>query len=231
MRIIRGFSSPITLRHAVATMGSYDGVHCGHRILLDEVVARARLIGGESVVLTFEPHPRITLHNDEGLRLLSTLDEKLLLLEKLGIDCVVVIPFDKAFSHLSREEFLTEYIVGRLGIEELVVGYNHRFGYGKEGDSNYLSSSGRLRVREMAQQRVNGEKVSSSVIRKTIEGGDMQTAARLLGHPYIIIGSVDVEGCVTTDHYKLLPPEGRYPATANGKSIVARVDKEGRLHC
>ncbi len=231
MRVIRGFDSPAALRHAVATIGSYDGVHCGHRILLDEVVARARAAGGESVVLTFEPHPRITLGTDCGLKLLSTLDEKLQLLEAAGVEYVVVIPFDEAFSRLSREEFLGDYIIGRLGIEQLVVGYNHRFGRDKEGDFGYLKSSGRLKVVEVAQKKVDDEKVSSTVIRKAIESGDMATATRLLGHPYIITGKTGSNGRMEVDRYKLLPPAGVYAATIDGDAGMVRVEEDGTLCC
>ena len=134
MKVIWGFDNPPLIRNGVATVGSYDGVHRGHGILLDEVVRRARECDGESIVLTFEPHPRITLGNDEGLRLLSTFEEKCRLLEQRGVDIVVVIPFDEAFSRLSREEFIDGYLVGRLGIKQLIVGYNHHFGHNKEGN-------------------------------------------------------------------------------------------------
>ena len=116
MKVIRGFDNPPLIRNAVATVGSYDGVHRGHRILIDEVIRRAQESQGESVVLTFEPHPRITLGNDEGLRLLSSFEEKCRLLEQVGVDYIVIIPFDEAFSRLSREEFIDDYLVGKLGI-------------------------------------------------------------------------------------------------------------------
>jgi riboflavin kinase/FMN adenylyltransferase len=204
------------IRNGVATVGSYDGVHRGHRILLDEVVRRAKASDGESVVLTFEPHPRITLGNDEGLRLLSTFEEKCRLLEQVGVDYVVVIPFDEAFSRLSREEFIDDYLVGKLGIRELVVGYNHHFGHNKEGNHSFLLQHGALQVVEVAQYTDNGNKVSSTTIRKAVGEGDMALARQLLGHTYIIIGIADDEGVVTTDRYKLLPSDGHYACTING---------------
>ncbi len=230
MRVIYGFDAPVTLRHAVATIGSYDGVHCGHRILLEEVMSRARSAGGESVVLTFEPHPRITLHNDDGLRLLSTLDEKVSLLESVGMECVVVIPFDEAFSRLSHEQFLNDYIIGKLGIEQLVVGYNHRFGRDKGGDFAYLDSNGGLSVVEISRQSVDGDKVSSTVIRSAIERGDMKAATRLLGHPYMIKGKTDARGVMSVDKYKLLPPAGEYRAEIDGKECVVSI-AESDLIC
>lgn len=217
MKIVYGFDSLPRMHRPVATLGSFDGVHCGHRILLDEVSRLAAESGGDSVVLTFEPHPRITLHNDEGLKLLTTFEEKIRILERCGTDYVVIIPFDEAFSRLSREEFVEDYLTGRLGIEKLVVGYNHHFGRNKEGDYSFLSDSA-LTVAEVKQQLVGTDKVSSTVIRRTIESGDMQRAVRLLGHPYIIIGMTDDEGAITTDPYKLLPPGGEYDARINGRN-------------
>ena len=216
MTVVWGFDNPPQIRNGVATVGSYDGVHSGHRILLDEVVRRAKACDGESVVLTFEPHPRITLGNDEGLRLLSTFEEKCRLLECVGVDYVVVIPFDEAFSHLSREEFIDDYLVGKLGIKQLVVGYNHHFGHNKEGNHSFLLQHGALQVVEIAQYTDNGNKVSSTTIRQAIGDGDMAFARQMLGHTYIIIGIADGEGRVTTDKYKLLPRDGRYACTING---------------
>ena len=223
MRVVWGFDNPPALRNGVATVGSYDGVHRGHRILLDEVVRRAKACGGESVVLTFEPHPRITLGNDEGLRLLSTFEEKCELLEQVGVDYVVVIPFDKAFSQLTHEEFIDNYIVGSLHIKQLVIGYNHHFGHNKEGDHSFLVQHGALEVVEVAQYRAEGNKVSSTVVRKAIEDGDMTLARQLLGHPYIIIGIADEQGRVATDHYKLLPCDGVYRALINGEECECEV--------
>ena len=223
MKVVRGFDNPPTLVNGVATVGSYDGVHCGHRILLDEVVRRAKACGGESVVLTFEPHPRITLGNDEGLKLLSTLEEKCKLLEQVGVDYVVVIPFDEAFSRLSREEFIDDYLVGKLGIKQLIVGYNHHFGHNKAGDHTFLVEHGALEVVEVAQYTDNGNKVSSTTIRHALADGDLALARQLLGHPYIIIGIADAEGKVATDRYKLLPTDGRYDCTINGKAAACEI--------
>lgn len=223
MRVVWGFDNPPALHYGVATVGSYDGVHCGHRILLDEVVRRARECGGESVVLTFEPHPRITLGNDEGLRLLSSFEEKCRLLEQTGIDFVVVIPFDEAFSRLSREEFTDDYLVGKLHIKQLVVGYNHHFGHNKEGNYSFLVENGKLQVVEVAQYTDNGNKVSSTTIRKALAEGDLSAVRQRLGHPYIIIGMADAEGRVATDKYKLLPADGCYTCTINGKASTCEV--------
>ncbi len=226
MRVVWGFDNPPLLRNAVATVGSYDGVHRGHRILLDEVIRRAKESGGESVVLTFEPHPRITLGKAEGLQLLSSFEEKCSLLERAGIDCVVVIPFDEPFSRLSREEFIDNYIVGSLHIKQLVIGYNHHFGRNKEGDHSFLLQHGELAVVEVAQYTDNGNKVSSTEIRKRFAEGDIAQARQLLGHPYIIIGMADEQGRVEVGEYKLLPAQGEYDCLVN--SVKSRCRVEGR---
>lgn len=223
MKVVWGFSNPPQLSNAVATVGSYDGVHCGHRILLDEVVRRAKERGGESVVLTFEPHPRITLGNDEGLRLLSSFEEKCQLLEQVGVDYVVVIPFDEAFSRLSHEEFIDNYIVAALHIKQLVIGYNHHFGRDKGGDYSYLVESGKLEVVEIAQYTDDGNKVSSTTIRQALAEGDMELVRKMLGHPYIIIGVADEQGRIATDCYKLLPCNGIYRARIEGKECECEV--------
>lgn len=183
MRVFHGFDAlPHFVRPAV-TVGSYDGVHLGHRALIERLVAEARANGGESIVLTFEPHPRITLGRAGGLLLLTTLDEKIALLEQLGVDNVIVIPFDRAFSALSGEEFVDDYLIGRIGAKTLVAGYNHRFGHDRI-DCDALAAAGRLRVVKVGQCNVGGEHVSSTVIRRLVEKGRIAEAERLLGHPW-----------------------------------------------
>ena len=231
MKTLFGFDSLPALPHPVVTVGSYDGVHCGHRILLDETRRRAAEAGGCSVVVTFEPHPRITLHDDEGLKLLTTLKEKRYLLERSGIDVMLVAHFDEAFSRLSREEFVNGCIIGKIGAEQLVVGYNHRFGHNNEGDYAYLAASTPLTVVEIKQHLVEEDKVSSTVIRSAIGEGRMELANRLLGHPYIIMGDSGRNGSFTVDRYKLLPPPGVYGGKANGKNAMVRIKDGGTVEC
>ena len=228
MRIIYGFDNIPHIDHPVITVGSYDGVHQGHQVLINQTISRAKKRGGQSVVLTFEPHPRITLGKDEGLKLLTSLEEKALLLERCGVDFLLVIPFDTAFSRLTNEQFVNDYLIGKLHAEEIIIGYNHHFGHNKSGDYNYLSTS-TLEVTQVEQQRVESDKVSSTVIRAVITAGDMEGANRLLGHTYIIIGESDSNGTISTDSYKLLPPDGNYNAIVNGE--VSRVNICGNALC
>lgn len=174
MRVFYGFDALPHFVRPTVTVGSYDGVHSGHLALLRTVAGRARAQGGESVVLTFEPHPRVTLGRADGLRLLTSLEEKIYLLGQQGIDNLIVIPFDKAFSALAPDTFIRDYLVGRIGAETLVVGFNHRFGRDKQGSYDYLGSHGfGLEVVEVGECDVDAEKVSSTVIRRLVAQGDM----------------------------------------------------------
>lgn len=230
MRIFRGFDNLPAFRCGVATIGSFDGVHCGHRVLLDRVRSVAEEVGGESIVLTFDPHPRITLGKAEGLRLLSSTEEKMHLLEVEGIDNVIIIPFTTDFSRLSPAEFLHDLLVEKVGIKHLVVGYNHHFGHNKAGDFDFLTDNNAgIDIVRVNQHRVESDKVSSTVIRGTIARGDMAQAARLLGHPYIIVGRVGSNGLVEhpEKEYKQLPPAGEYSVRVGGKKSLLTVTAEG----
>lgn len=229
MRVFRGFGELVRFRHGVATIGSFDGVHLGHKVLLSRVCSLAAERGGESVVFTFEPHPRITLGCAEGLRLLDTADEKLDGLERAGVDNVVIIPFTKEFSRLSPSEFISDIIVGKAGIECIVVGYNHRFGRDKQGDFDFLSTTG-LDVVRVGQYLAGERKVSSTQVRNSVAGGDMELAASLLGEPYIFTGRVQEQGEVVSPEkeYKLLPPEGLYEVLAGEVPSRMTIDRDGR---
>ncbi len=181
MRIYRGFDALPPFRHPAVTVGSFDGVHRGHRALVERLVAEARLLGGESLVLTFEPHPRITLGRAEGLRLLTTLDEKAALLEALGVDALIVIPFDRTFSALSGADFVERILLGKLGAETLVAGFNHRFGHDRCDCESAVA--GRMKIVRVAACEVDGQRVSSTLIRKLLAAGNRIEAERLAGHP------------------------------------------------
>ncbi len=181
MRVYRGFDALPSFRHPAVTVGSFDGVHRGHRALVERLVAEARQLGGESLVLTFEPHPRITLGRAEGLRLLTTLDEKAALLEALGVDALIVIPFDRTFSVLSGADFVERILLGKLGAETLVAGFNHRFGHDRCDCE--AAVAGRMKIVRVAACEVDGQRVSSTLIRKLLAAGNRIEAERLAGHP------------------------------------------------
>ena len=229
MRVFRGLDNLPTFNNAVATMGSFDGVHCGHRELLRRVMAQAKELNGESIVITFDPHPRYVLGTGDRMQLLSTLDEKLWLLEQAGIDNVIIIPFTKEFSQTSPQEFI-EKDIARIGIKTLVVGYNHRFGHKKEGDYDFLEQRSNFNVLMVEQQQMADSKVSSTIIRQALSRGQVEKAAKLLAHPYIIMCEVSGDGVVKgIDSHKLLPAEGTYDATIDGKGVELMIDDKRTL--
>lgn len=220
-------------REPIVTVGSFDGVHLGHSFLLGIMREQAQLSGGETIVVTFSEHPRKVLTAEDEISLITSLKEKILLLEKKGVDNLVVLPFDEKLSRLSPEEFLRGFLIGKLGAKELVVGYNHHFGHDREGDAAMLRGLEEkygFRVRETPRFDAGGEKISSTTIRKAISEGDLRHAEKLLGHPYIIVASVGEHGELTTDDaFKLLPPEGRYHVGVNGRNGVFSVGADGAV--
>ena len=229
MRVFRGIESLPALRNAVATMGSFDGVHCGHRELLEQVMQRADELQGESVVITFDPHPRYVLGTGEGMQLLSTIEEKIFLLEQIGIDNLIIIPFTQEFSRTSPMEFISS--LAAIGIRSMVVGYNHRFGHNKECDFEYLSThSGEMEITKVEQQQVAGGKVSSTIIRQCIADGDMQRVEQMLARPYIIIGKVGEDGTIgDISENKLLPAVGEYQAKVNGEESKISISQNREI--
>ena len=201
MRIFRSLDAFSPSRCITATVGSYDGVHCGHRVLLRQVVDEARRSGGESLVVTFSPHPRLLLEKEPDLKLLTSPEEKFHLLEQLGIDNLVVIPFDRAFSRLSPQEFI-RMLVREAGVSTLVIGYDLLL---------QLQEQYRLRIIEVAEQELEHEHLSSSAIRRLVERGETEHAARLLGSPYLLMAERRPDGgLIPCDRHKLLPAPGDY---------------------
>ena len=232
MKVFHGIDRLPAFRHPAATVGSFDGVHGGHSELLAAVRRFARERDGESIVVTFSPHPRIVLETQTDLRLLTTLDEKAWLLERAGIDNLVVIPFTREFSRTGSADFIRRDLIGKLGVETLVMGYNHHFGHNKEGDYGSLRSSERptLRLYRIEPFSVGGEKVSSTVVRTLVEHAEMARAARMLGHPYLLMADVARGSLRIDDPYKLLPPAGEYPVTADGVPARLFIPSEGVPH-
>lgn len=236
MKIFRSFNDLPDFRGAVATLGSFDGLHCGHISLLNHVKELAKESDSESVILTFEPHPRVILGRAEGLRLLTSTEEKILILEQLGIDNLIVIPFDKLFSRLSHQDFVKLFLVDKVKISSLVVGYNHHVGRGSEGSYESLLKMGMNwgfgvhRVDEWRDKDFHN--VSSTVIRSLISNGDIEGANTLLSRPYTLLGQVDGDGRVwPNEPLKLLPPQGGYEGVVNGVQSIVTVDDSGVMMC
>ena len=174
----------------VVTIGSFDGVHRGHVALLQSVIDEASRIGGSSVVITFSPHPRQVLGGAaEDFRLLTTLEEKIEHLAQLGIDELIVVEFTRQFASLSSEEFVRDYLVARLGMKSLVVGYNHRFGHDRNLPSNHFELLGNKYGFEVVRAGAltnDGAKISSTVIRSLIAEERIAEAEELLGHKFTL---------------------------------------------
>ncbi|MGV3538977.1 MAG: bifunctional riboflavin kinase/FAD synthetase [Rufibacter sp.] len=197
MNVIRELSQFPALPHAVVTSGTFDGVHVGHQKILARLTEMARQCNGQSVVITYWPHPRTVLNpNDDSLRLLSTIEERIEALENFGVDYLLILPFTKEFAQLTSEEYIQQILLTTLQTKKLVIGYDHRFGKNREGGFEYLQQNASrygFEVEEIPRQDIDEVGVSSSKIRTALEKGDVETAARYLGRPYTLTGKV-VEG-------------------------------------
>lgn len=229
MKIYHGLEDFVRLENAVVTSGTFDGVHVGHQKILARLKEVASKIGGESVVITYWPHPRLVLHpHDSSLKLLNTFEEKAARLKAQGVQHLVRIPFTKEFSQLSSEEFITRILVQTIGTRKLVIGHDHHFGKNREGSFEQLkrnASTYGFEVEEIPRQDVDHIAVSSSKIRKSLEAGDIETATHFLGNPYSITGRVVVGdklgrilGFPTANieietAYKLIPSDAIYAVT------------------
>ncbi len=194
MKVHRGDASFAPPRAAVVTSGTFDGVHVGHQKILHRLKELARETGGETVVVTYWPHPRLVLYPDDpAIQLLTTFEEKLVLLDALGIDHLVQIPFTKEFSQLSSDAFVRQVLVDKIATRHLVIGYDHHFGRNREGGFEYLKEHAAeygFTVEEIPRQDVDQVGVSSTKIRNALEAGQVHTAREYLGRPYRLAGAV-----------------------------------------
>ncbi len=226
---------------SVVTVGTFDGVHRGHRAVLEEIRVRAETAGLKSVLVTFDPHPLAVVRPELAPRLLSTPREKREVLAASGIDVAVFLRFTEALSRYSPARFVEEILVRRLNVKELVIGYDHGFGRGREGDAETLRSLGvdwGFTVDVVAPVSVDGGAVSSTEVRRAVTGGEVAGARAALGRPYSLVGRVEPGdgrgrglgfptanlGAVPDE--KLVPPHGVYAVRANLPSGV----HAGALH-
>lgn len=234
MTIDYGFDNITPALRSVVTIGSFDGVHSGHKVLLSAVKSMALCLNAESVVVTFDPHPRIAMGRAEGMGLLTTIEERALLLEREGIDRMVVARFDESFRSQPYDVFVRESLVERLGMVGMIVGYNHRLGRGNEGNFESLkplATECGFELECVAQHLVEGAKISSTVVREIMVRGDMREVERMLGQRYIVMGEAKGGVMKMVDEYKLLPASGVYDAdiTYNNIRYSANVKITGRV--
>src|SRR5688572_10254020 len=229
MKIYQGLDIPIHIPNPIVTTGTFDGVHIGHRKIIQHLRTLAKAMHGETVLITFEPHPRLVLFpEDNNLVLLSTMDEKKKLLEEAGIDHLIIVPFTKEFSRISSYDWI-QMLVNKINLHTLVIGYDHHFGRNREGSIDQLkeySKEFEFNLVEIPAPDIDDIKVSSTKIREALKSGDVRSANSFLQYAYSFTGTV-VEGdkrgrtigyptanLRIGDHLKLIPADGVYAVNA-----------------
>ncbi len=231
MNIYHGIEDFNKLPYAVVTSGTFDGVHVGHQQILKRLRETADKHNGETVLITYWPHPRLVLFPDQtDLKLLNTFEEKAELLRQHGVDHLLRIPFTREFSHTSSSDFIRRILVDTIGTRKLVIGYDHRFGKNREGSFENLRKNAPdygFEVEEIPKQEVDNLAVSSTKIRNALSEGNMETATHLLGRPYGLSGRVirgerigrmlgfPTANLEIDNQHKLIPADGSYAVTAS----------------
>jgi riboflavin kinase/FMN adenylyltransferase len=242
MKIYHNINEFKAIKNAVVTIGTFDGVHLGHRKIIERLKELADECGGETVILTFFPHPRMILHpEDESLKLINTIHEKAALLEQLGIDHLIITPFSRDFSNQSPEAYIRDVLVNTIGTKKIVIGYDHRFGKDRAGnfdDLLKLSTTYGYDVIEIPEQDINDVAVSSTLIREALLNGAIELANNFLGYPFFITGKVGrgdqigrtigypTANIMIEESYKLIPDDGIFSA----KVIVGGVSHKGMAY-
>ena len=229
MRVYNNIDEFSAVKNAVVTIGTFDGVHIGHRKIIAGIKELAESTGGETVILTFFPHPRMILHpEDESLKLITTIAEKAELLERIGVDHLIITPFSRDFSNQSAESYIRDVLVNKIGTKKIVIGYDHRFGKDRQGgfeDLQRLSPVYGFDVVEIPEQDINEVAISSTRIRNALLSGDIHLANAFLGYPFFITGKVvrgdqigrqlgyPTANIVVEEKYKLIPCDGIFAVT------------------
>lgn len=237
MKIFQNIDDFKGSEYAVATVGTFDGLHIGHQEIIRRMTAIAQENGGETILVTFDPHPRLVLDPDnKDLRFILTQKRKFELLDKFGIGNLIIIPFNLEFSRTSSEDFIKEYLVGKLSTKILIVGYDHHFGKDREGNYEQLFKLGRelgFDVAEIPAQYIKGVAVSSTKIRNALNEGNVKLANLMLGYDYSITGKVVMGnkigrkiGFPTAN----IEVEDKYKLIAAGGVYACKVDCDGAIY-
>lgn len=225
MKIVQSISDFHSSEKTFVTIGTFDGVHIGHQKILSKLFSEAKKHGNKSVLLTFFPHPRMVLQKGVTIKLINTIKEKSDLLEKMGLDYLIIHPFSREFSRLSATEFVRDILINKLNTAQLFIGYDHHFGKNREGNIEQLtelSSLYNFKVSEIPAQDINDVSVSSTKIRAALENGELRTANKYLGYQFMLSGIVAKGNKIGTtisfptanlsiaEEYKLIPKNGVY---------------------
>jgi riboflavin kinase/FMN adenylyltransferase len=239
MRIFRSFEEASVIQSPVVTTGTFDGVHIGHRTIIKRLKKLASEHDGESVLITFHPHPRVVLYPEtagKGLKLICSQEEKIELLRKAGLDNIIIIEFTRHFARITSEEFVRDILCGTLGAKVIVVGHNHHFGFNQQGDYRTLwawREKYGFEADEIPMQEVQNETVSSTRIRQALTEGYIQRANAYLDHFYLVIGTaVEEDPAISpqvpmiripvSDVTKLLPAPGLYAVSCAAETYFSR---------
>jgi riboflavin kinase/FMN adenylyltransferase len=225
LKIIRSITAFNSSEKTIVTIGTFDGIHVGHQKILKDLIKTAKKEGKKSVLLTFFPHPRMVLQKDNKILLLNTIEEKSGLLEKIGLDYLIIHPFSKEFSRLTALDFVRDILVNKLNTSRLIIGYDHHFGKNREGNIHQLKEYSLLydfKVEEIPAQDIDDVSVSSTKIRTALKDGNLKTANNYLGYHYMLNGTVvsgkKLGGTIgfptanleIKEPYKLIPKTGVY---------------------
>ena len=228
-------------KKTIVTLGTFDGVHIGHQKIIEKLLQNATEYDCESLILTFFPHPRMVLQEGSDIKLLNTIDEKCVLLDKLGLDNLIIHPFDKEFSQLSAEEFVKKILVDTFNIQKIIIGYDHRFGRNRTANIDDLILYGEkfgFEVEQISAQEINEVSISSTKIRNAILDGNMALANEYLGYNYNLSGIVSqgkqlgrtigfrTANIKIPEEYKLIPKNGVYIV----KSILNQITVFGIMN-
>ena len=241
MKIVKDITNFSSETQTFVTIGTFDGVHFGHQQIIEKLVSEAQKAGKKSVVLTFFPHPRMVLQKDASLELINTIDERAALLEKTGLDYLIIHPFSKEFSRTTALEFVRDILVNQLNISKLIIGYDHHFGKNREGNITQLTEYSHLydfKVEEIPAQDIDSVSVSSTKIRRALHAGNLKTANNYLGYNFMLNGTVvngkklggkigyPTANIDVKETYKLIPKTGVYvvKATIDKKTVFGMMN-------
>jgi len=235
LKILKNVATYKSNKKTFVTIGTFDGVHIGHQKVIKNLVKSASLANASSVLLTFFPHPKMVLQNNTDIKLINTIDERIQLLEKTGLEKVIIQEFTETFSNYTALDFVKNILVDRLNIDTLIIGYDHKFGKNRKGDFKQLESYGKtfgFKVQEISKQEIDNFTISSTKIRKAIALGEIEKANNYLGYLYMLTGTVikgknlgEKIGFPTAnieikETYKLLPKTGAYVVKSHINNIT-----------